>query len=144
LIYNRSVYNAASFIPAGVPSGTIAQGSIFSIFGTRLGPTSSVTASSFPLGNTLGVSINIIQGTTSIPAYPIYVSASQIDIIMPSTAPLGMASVQVLFNKLQSNMAPVQIGSSEAGTSPLPDRGSGRGALELYLAEKPTRQFADY
>src|ERR1035438_9341255 len=104
LIYNRSIYNAASFIPAGVPSGTIAQGSIFSIFGTRLGPTSPVAASSFPLANTLGgVSINIIQGATSIPAVPVYVSATQINAVLPSTAPLGMASVQVVYNNLKGN-----------------------------------------
>ena len=30
LIYNRSVYNAASYMPAGIPAGAIAQGSIFS------------------------------------------------------------------------------------------------------------------
>jgi uncharacterized protein (TIGR03437 family) len=137
LIYNRSIYNAASFIPAGVPSGTIAQGSIFSIFGTRLGPTSSVTASSFPLGNTLGgVSINIIQGATSMPAIPVYVSGGQINAIMPSTAPLGMVSVQVAFNNLKSNMAPVQIASSEVGVFTATGTGIGEGVLWNFISQK--------
>jgi hypothetical protein len=77
LIYSRSIYNAASFMPAGIPSGAIAQGSIFSIFGGQIGPAKSVTATSFPLGATLGgVSINIVQGSTIVTAYPVYVSAS--------------------------------------------------------------------
>src|ERR1700688_1499243 len=92
LIYNRSIYNAASFMPAGVPMGAIAQGSIFTIFGNQMGPSKAVTANSFPLGTTLaGVSINIVQGSTTISAIPLYVSVGQINAIMPSKAPLGMA-----------------------------------------------------
>src|SRR5579863_5561053 len=80
LIYNRSIYNAASFMPAGVPMGAIAQGSIFTIFGNFLGPSKAVTASSFPLANRLaGVSINIIQGSTTVPAIPVYVGIGQIN-----------------------------------------------------------------
>src|ERR1700689_4916833 len=80
LIYNRSIYNAASFMPAGVPMGAIAQGSIFTIFGAQMGPAKSVTANSFPLGTTLGgVSINIVQGSTTVSAIPLYVSAIQIN-----------------------------------------------------------------
>jgi len=137
LIFNRSVYNAASFIPSGVPSGAIAQGSIFSIFGTRLGPTTAVSASSFPLGQSLGgVSINIIQGATSIPVYPVYVSGAQINAIMPSKAPVGMASVQVTFNNLKSNMAPVQIAPSQVGIFTATGTGIGEGVLWNFISQK--------
>src|SRR5665213_150399 len=84
LIYNRSVYNAASFMPAGVPAGAIAQGSIFSLFGANLGPATAATANSFPLGISLaGVTISVTQGTTTVSAIPLYVSPSQINAIMP-------------------------------------------------------------
>ncbi|MGD0302700.1 MAG: hypothetical protein ABSE86_36990 [Bryobacteraceae bacterium] len=136
LIYNRSIYNAASFMPAGVPMGAIAQGSIFSIFGNFLGPSKAVTASSFPLANTLaGVSINIIQGSTTVPAIPVYVGIGQINAIMPSTAPLGIASVQVVVNNARSNMAPIQIVSSEVGIFTANGTGIGPGVLWNFIAQ---------
>src|SRR5690349_24924198 len=102
-IFNRGVVNAASFLPGGLAGGAIAQGSIFSIFGRRLGPAAS-PALSFPLQNSLGgVSVRVFQGAASVAAIPVYVSAGQINAIMPSNAPLGTASVQVTFNNLQSN-----------------------------------------
>src|ERR1039458_10656050 len=103
LIYNRSIYNAASFMPSGVPAGAIAQGSIFTIFGTQIGPSNAVTASSFPLGNTLaGVSINIVQGSTTVPAIPLYVSVGQIHGIIPTKAALGLAAIQGVGNNARS------------------------------------------
>jgi uncharacterized protein (TIGR03437 family) len=130
LIYNRSIYNAASFMPAGVPMGAIAQGSIFTIFGNEMGPSKAVTANSFPLGTTLaGVSINIVQGSTTVSAIPLYVSVGQINAIMPSKAPLGMASVQVVVNNAHSNMSPVQIVSSAVGIFTANGTGMGPGSL---------------
>jgi uncharacterized protein (TIGR03437 family) len=136
LIYNRSIYNAASFMPAGVPAGAIAQGSIFTIFGAQLGPAKAVTASSFPLGTTLGgVSINVVQGATSVSAIPVYVSAGQINAIMPSKAPLGMASLQVVVNNAHSNMAPVQVVGSAFGTFTANGTGIGPGVLYNFVAQ---------
>jgi uncharacterized protein (TIGR03437 family) len=136
LIYNRSIYNAASFMPAGVPAGAIAQGSIFTIFGAQLGPTKAVTASSFPLGTTLGgVSITVLQGATSVSAIPVYVSAGQINAIMPSKAPLGMASLQVVVNNARSNMAPVQVVGSAFGTFTANGTGIGPGVLYNFVAQ---------
>ncbi len=73
----------------GLPAGSIAQGSLFTIFRVRLGPSSSPSLS-FPLATTLSdVSVKITQGTTSVQAIPVFVSAGQINVIMPSNAPLG-------------------------------------------------------
>ena len=41
LISHPGVVNAASYMPAGLPAGSIAQGSLFTIFGANLGPASS-------------------------------------------------------------------------------------------------------
>jgi|CZKS01.1.fsa_nt_gi uncharacterized protein (TIGR03437 family) len=136
LIYNRSIYNAASFMPSGVPAGAIAQGSIFTIFGTQIGPSNAVTANSFPLGTTLaGVSINIVQGSTTVPAIPLYVSVGQINAIMPSKAPLGIASIQVVVNNARSNLAPVQILSSAVGIFTANGTGIGPGSLYNFVAQ---------
>src|SRR5437016_3299765 len=83
-IFPRGVVNAASFAAPGLPGGGIARGSIFSIFGKNLGPTSSPMLA-FPLVLNLGgASVKVSQGTTSVDAIPLFVSPGQINAIMPS------------------------------------------------------------
>ncbi|MDP8981471.1 MAG: hypothetical protein M3O35_12875 [Acidobacteriota bacterium] len=135
LIFNRGIFNAASFMPAGIPAGAIARGSIFSVFGARLGPSQPFSANSFPLGNTLnGVALNVIQGSTTVSAIPLYVSASQINAIMPSNAPLGAASIQVVVNGSAGNLHPVQIASSDFGVFTAVGIGIGPGILQNFIA----------
>src|SRR5690349_8576104 len=56
----------------------------------------AVQANSFPLGTTLAnVSITVTQGGTAVNAIPLFVSASQINAIMPSNAPLGTVTLRV-------------------------------------------------
>ncbi len=136
LIYNRSVYNAASFMPAGIPAGAIAQGSIFSLFGSNMGPTTAATANSFPLGTSLaGVTISVTQGTTTVSAIPLYVSPSQINAIMPSNAPLGAAALRVIYNNARSNMAPVRITNTAFGIVSVLGTGLGPGAIENFVSQ---------
>jgi uncharacterized protein (TIGR03437 family) len=117
LIFPRAVVNAASFMPPGLPGGSIALGSVFSIFGARMGPDSSPTLA-FPLATTLGgvsITVSSPDGSASVNAIPLFVSAAQINAIMPSNAPLGPASVVVSFNGGRSNRAPVRVVSSQFG-----------------------------
>jgi len=77
----------------GGPAGDIARGSIFTIQGAGFGPADKVEAATFPLDTTLaGVSVRISQGTATLNALPLAVSASAITAVMPSNAPLGLAS----------------------------------------------------
>ena len=65
-IYIHSVVNAASYYAPGLPGGSIAEGSLFSIFGSALGPSQAATQSSFPLTYSFsGVSIQVSQGMTT-------------------------------------------------------------------------------
>ncbi len=122
-------------MPAGIPAGAIARGSIFSIFGARLGPAQPSSANAFPLGNTLnGVALNVIQGSTTVSAIPLYVSAAQINAIMPSNAPLGAASIQVVVNGSAGNLHPVQIASSDFGVFTALGIGIGPGILQNFIA----------
>jgi uncharacterized protein (TIGR03437 family) len=84
---------------AGFRSGArIAQGSIFTIFGAYMGPVAGMATPGYPLGAWLAdVTIVVGQGATSKNAIPIYVSASQVNAIMPSDAPLGDVQLQVLY-----------------------------------------------
>jgi uncharacterized protein (TIGR03437 family) len=135
LLYNRSVYNAASNMPAGIPAAAIAQGSIFTLLGAKIGPALPVVAGSFPLGTTLaGVSLKVVQGTTTVSAIPMYVSATQIYAIMPSNAPLGMASLQVTYNNSLSNFTPVQITNTAFGIYSMLGSGLGPGALQNFIS----------
>ncbi len=132
----RGVVNAASMAPQGLPGGAIAQGSIFTISGSNLGPAAPVAATTFPLGSSLGgVSIRVFQGNTSVNALPLFVSSSQINAIMPSNAPLGMASVQVTYNSQASNASPVRVASSVFGIFAAGNTGFGPGILQNITAQ---------
>jgi uncharacterized protein (TIGR03437 family) len=84
----------------------IAQGSLFVIFGSGMGPDTLVHASSFPLPTNLsGTSVRIVSGGTSLDCPLVYTSSSQVAAILPSKTPVGQASVFVTYNG-QSTSAP--------------------------------------
>ena len=56
-ILPKGIVNSASFAPTGVPSGSIARGSTFSIFGTGLGPAQPAQQPSYPLQKSIGGSL---------------------------------------------------------------------------------------
>lgn len=135
LLYNRSVYNAASYMPGGIPAAGIAQGSVFTVFGANLGPSKPALATSFPLATSLAnVAINVVQGSTTVSAIPVYVSSSQINAIMPSNAPLGAASLRVVFNNANSNYLPVRITNTAFGIFTALGTGLGPGILQNYVS----------
>jgi uncharacterized protein (TIGR03437 family) len=126
----RGIYNVASFMAPGLPAGAIARGSTFSVFGRNLGPASTPTLS-FPLETTLaGVSITVTQGATTVNAIPVGLATGQINAIMPSNAPLGMASVRVTYNSARSNPMPVRIVNSAFGIFTANSAGDGPGILQ--------------
>jgi uncharacterized protein (TIGR03437 family) len=117
-----AIVNAASFAPAPKDSTSkpigdtvIAQGSIFTIFGTGLGG-AAASAPSLPLGTTLnGVSISVTSNGKTLAALPVFVSAGQLNAIVPSTTPIGEATVTVTFNGQTSAGAKVQVAKSSLG-----------------------------
>jgi hypothetical protein len=61
-IFYRGVSNAASYIPAGLPNGQIARGSLFTVLGRAMWPAEGVRFSAFPLAAALaGVSVEVCQ-----------------------------------------------------------------------------------
>src|ERR1019366_8799865 len=80
-------------------STTVAQGSLFVVFGSNLGPATLVEVSSFPLQNMLaGTSVTVTTGSTKLNCPMIYTSATQVAAILPSNTPAGTASVTVSYN----------------------------------------------
>lgn len=105
------VVNAASFMPAGRPAGAIARGSIFSIFGTNLGPVEGMANQRIPLAKELGgVTVAVFDsGGNRFGAYPLFVGAGQINALMPSDIPAAQYFVQVEITGAQSNRVPVKV-----------------------------------
>ncbi len=129
------VVNAANYAPADFPGGAIAQGSIFVVFGTGLGPTTLLSATSFPLQTTLGgVSITVTQGATTVNAIPVYVYATQVAAIMPSNAPLGAVQVTLTYNNVRSAPAPAQVTQTDVALFTVPNSGSGPGAIQNFVS----------
>jgi uncharacterized protein (TIGR03437 family) len=127
-IYYRGIVNAASFHPQGLPSGLIARGSLFTIFGRNLGPAATAIANTYPVSEALAdVSVRVFRGNTSVAALPVYVSPTSINAIMPSNAPLGAVSVQVTFIGQTGNPSPARVTEASFGFSRTPDRGRVRG-----------------
>jgi uncharacterized protein (TIGR03437 family) len=130
-VYYRSIVNAASFVPPGLPNGSIARGSVFAIFGRSFGPVQTARAAGFPLGTTLqGVGVSVCQNGVCIPAIPVYVSAGQVNAIMPANAPLGPVSARVNFNGQGGYYASANVVKSSFGISAV--NGSAVNVLESY------------
>jgi hypothetical protein len=58
--------NSASFARSDLPNGSLAQGSIFSVFGSSMGPAALAQSTSFPLptelaGTSVQVTVSIFQ-----------------------------------------------------------------------------------
>lgn len=80
-------------------STTIAQGSLFVVFGNYIGPSTLVQVSAFPLPNVLsGTSVTVTSGSTKLNCAMIYTSSTQVAAILPSNTPLGTASVTLSYN----------------------------------------------
>ena len=127
-------YNAASFAPFGLPNAAIARGSVFTVFGENLGPTPSQSASSFPLATTLaGVSLSVTQNGIVTQVFPLVVSATQINAVMPSSVTAGVATLRLTYKGNISNAIAIQIANSAPGVFAVAN-GAGPGLIQNYVA----------
>jgi len=123
---NPGVVSAATFVPAGFPNSGVAQGSIFTLVGSGLGPVNLVEADSFPLPTTLGgTSIKITVGNTSVNAIMLGVTGGQVAAILPSSTPTGSAKLVLTYNGSASDPIAFQVVKSSFGAFTLNSRGYG-------------------
>ena len=131
------VVNAASYLTSGSPGSAIAQGSIFSIFGTGLGPPApGVQASRFPLDVVLGgVSVRL-QPQSGVPlaAIPLFVSDSQINAILPSSTPVGQVFVSVSYNGRSGGLERIKVVRSSFGIFTRNSSGAGPAIAQNFLS----------
>ena len=136
----RGIVNAASFAPPGLPNGSLARGSIFSIFGRELGPANGAVAGAFPLGASLeGVSVEVCQGGQCLAAIPLFAAGGQINAIMPSNAPLGAVSIRARVDGEAGNFSPARVVESSVGIFAVNSGGFGPGIVQNFVsnAERP-------
>ncbi len=127
--------NAANYRVPGIPGAGVAQGSIFILYGTFLGPGSLVQTTSLPLKTTLGdTSVSVTVGAVTENAYMVYSSANQVAAVLPSNMPVGGGSVTLTYVGRSSNAIAIQVVASSFGTFSLNQAGYGPGVIQNYDA----------
>lgn len=120
-----AVDNAASNIPPGLPNAGIAQGAIFSVYGSGLGPANLVIATSpFQLTTLSGTSVSVTVGTTSVDALMYYTSAGQVAALLPSNTPTGTGTITVTYNGA-SAQSPITVVANNLGIFTIDSTGGG-------------------
>lgn len=123
VVFQGGIVNAASFLPPSVPGGAVAQGSIFTIFGEGFGSTAQ--QSSFPLSTTFNdVRVEVVTGDGQVfDAIPLFVSAGQINAILPSGVPVGEHVLRVYRNGVASAAERIKVVRSSIGIFTAPGSG---------------------
>ena len=121
----------SAVVNAGSYSRNAAAGAIMSLFGTDLAPGTAFTASS-PLPVTLqGTTVTVIgSGGVTREAGLFFVSAGQINFLIPAATPAGTASVSVAASGPHSQGFAVQIGNVAPGLFSANASGKGVAAAE--------------
>lgn len=126
VINSGMVVNSASYLSQGLPGSGIAQGSIFTIKGSGLGP-GTMVQSGLPLPTSLaGTSVKVTVGTQSVDALILMTLSYQVNALLPSTTPAGSGSVTVTYNGKTSAPEPVRIVSASFATYTFNSGGSGQ------------------
>ena len=130
-IASPGVYNSASYALAAFPNGGVAQGSIFVVFGSGLGPAAIAYNSSLPYQTTLsGTSVNVTVNGNPTACYMYYTSAGQIAAILPSTTPTGIGTITVTYNGATSPGAQITVVKNALGLFSLSQAGSGPAVIQ--------------
>ena len=123
-----SAVNAFSDALPGMPNAGIAQGSQLSISGKNIGPAVRISpqVSDFPLKTELGgASIQIQSGDVTTAAIMVDVSNNLVTGVVPSTTPLGPATVTVTYKGRTTAPLPITIVTTSVGLDTRNRVGSG-------------------
>lgn len=126
------IKNAASFASQGLPNAPIAEGAIFSIFGTNLGPDTAEFGFNYPLPTVTPagkVSVSVTVGGTTTQAIILYSGKTQINAVLPSSTPVGTGTVTVTVNGQASPSTPIEVVKSNFGTFSVNSAGSAPGIV---------------
>jgi len=126
----NAVVNAASGIPAGLPNSGIAQGAIFLVVGSNLGPGAlSIAQGAFQNPSLSGTSVSVTVNGTTVAALMYYTSASQVSALLPSNTPAGTGTITVTYNGQSSGKAPITVVPNSLGIFTVTSDGQGAGIV---------------
>jgi hypothetical protein len=128
-IHPNGILNGASFAPAGAP---IAPGEFVTIFGSGLADAEFATTPPYP--TTLG-GVGITVNGVSAPIY--YVSATQVNFLVPFSATGATAAVVLTNNAKTSNTVTVPSAATAPAVFTLDSSGIGPGAILHSSSNKP-------
>jgi uncharacterized protein (TIGR03437 family) len=128
-----TVANAASGIVAGLPNSGIAQGSIFLVVGTGLGPDVLVTAPSpFQSGSLSNTSVSVTVNGITEAGLMYYTSATQVAALLPSATLAGIGNITVSYNNQTSQQFPITVVPNNLGIFTATANGQGT-AIVTFL-----------
>jgi uncharacterized protein (TIGR03437 family) len=122
-----SVANAASNIAFNAP---IAQGAIFVLKGTNLGPANiAISPTPFQSTSVSGTSVSVTISGTKVDALMYYTSAGQVAALLPSNTPVGTGTITVTNNGQVGVAAPITVVASNLGIFTIDSTGEGPGIV---------------
>jgi uncharacterized protein (TIGR03437 family) len=126
-----SVSNAASYIDLSLPNGGIAQGSIFIVQGSNLGPASLTidTKTTFQQTTLAGTSVSVTVNGATVAALMYYTSATQVAALLPSNTPAGAGTIALTYNNQTGPSHPVRVVPSGLGIFTATSDGQGAGIV---------------
>jgi uncharacterized protein (TIGR03437 family) len=126
----NGVVNAASWLPPALPNSGIAQGAMFIVSGSGLGPSTLQSApNKFPLPTTEGLAGTTVTVTVSgvgETCIMLYSQSGQVAAILPSATPIGTGTLKLSYQGASSTFA-IQVVAASFGTFALNEDGSGPG-----------------
>lgn len=121
------VYNAGSWQPTALPNSGIAQGAIFTVTGSGLGPSTLVQAQSYPLPTTQGLSgttCSVKVGSVTETCIMAYTFATQVAALLPSATPVGAGTITIVYQGASVSSA-IQVVAGVFGMFTLNEGGTG-------------------
>ncbi len=126
VVLEGGAVNVASYVPARFPNYGLARGSLFTVFGQRMGPNQIVFVQNFPVPAALGgTSIRVTVGNTNVDCLMIFSAAGQLAAILPSNTPLGAGTLRVTFNGQASNAINIRVVEHDPGILTISQNGLG-------------------
>ncbi len=121
----NSVQNPGSNTVPGLPNYGTAQGSVFVVYGTGMGPSTIVTTPALPYQTSLGgTSITVTVAGTTVNALVVYTLATQVAAILPSNTPVGTGTLTLTYNNA-SGSTPITVVASNFGILSVNQTGTG-------------------
>lgn len=114
-----------------MPNSGVAQGAIFTLTGTGLGPATIQGAGTYPLPSTQGLAgttIKVTVGGVTETCILLYTISSQVAAILPSPTPVGSGTLTLTYQG-ESGSIPIEVVAANLGTFALNSDGTGPGVI---------------